>query len=262
MSVKQEILDSGVIEAHVLAVSSTEDSSMLESMSGMYPEIAFSIEESEEVLENLANHQSITLPDDFKDKIKSKLEFKSSNPSTIVQEKEFFSWKNVAIAASIAAIFSFGTTVYMGQKANTAESELQLARQQKQLLVAETNMVREQKDEFSNQLDFVLSSSSKTIVLSGQSFSPDSKATVFWNGKEVYLYANNFPTNENDSQYQLWAIVDGKPVDAGVFDINEFNKGLIKLKEITNPSAFAVTLEPKGGSKAPTLDKMLVLGNV
>jgi anti-sigma-K factor RskA len=60
-------------------------------------------------------------------------------------------------------------------------------------------------------------------------------------------------------QYQLWAIVDGKPVDAGMIGDCE---GLCKMKVIDHAEAFAVTLENAGGSPAPTLTAMFVLGKV
>ena len=46
-------------------------------------------------------------------------------------------------------------------------------------------------------------------------------ATVYWDtkSKDVYLIVNNLPEPPSDRQYQLWAIVDGQPVDAGVFDV-------------------------------------------
>ena len=39
--------------------------------------------------------------------------------------------------------------------------------------------------------------------------------------KDVYLLVNHLPKPVPDKQYQLWAIVDGKPVDAGIFDMAE-----------------------------------------
>jgi anti-sigma-K factor RskA len=64
-----------------------------------------------------------------------------------------------------------------------------------------------------------------------------------------------------ENQYQLWAIIDGKPVDAGVFDGNL--AGLVKMKEIpSGAKTFAVTIEPRGGNASPTLEKMQVVGNV
>jgi anti-sigma-K factor RskA len=60
-------------------------------------------------------------------------------------------------------------------------------------------------------------------------------------------------------QYQLWAIVDGKPVDAGMVGDCE---GLCKMKVINRAEAFAITLEKEGGSSAPTLTAMYVMGKV
>jgi len=39
--------------------------------------------------------------------------------------------------------------------------------------------------------------------------------------KDVYLLVNNLPKPVPDKQYQLWTIVDGKPVDAGIFEIKD-----------------------------------------
>ena len=57
-------------------------------------------------------------------------------------------------------------------------------------------------------------------------------ATVFWDtkSKDVYLLANKLPQAAADKQYQLWAIVDGKPVDAGVIGVCA---GLCKMKNIS-----------------------------
>jgi anti-sigma-K factor RskA len=91
---------------------------------------------------------------------------------------------------------------------------------------------------------------------------PNSLAIVYWNTrtKEVYLMFNNMPRPEADKQYQLWAIVDGKPVDAGLIAGNGENV-LIKMKNISGANAFAVTLESKGGNPSPQ-GQMYVLGNV
>ncbi len=66
-----------------------------------------------------------------------------------------------------------------------------------------------------------------------------------------------------EMQLQLWAIADGKPVSLGVFDVAD-------LKEMSDPfavdakniSAFAITIEKRGGSEQPTMEKMVVMGAV
>ena len=92
---------------------------------------------------------------------------------------------------------------------------------------------------------------------------PSSMATVYWNteSKEVYLLVNQLPMPVPDKQYQLWAIVDGHPVDAGVFDMDK-NFSFVKLKTIPKAEAFAITLEKKGGSTTPSMDAMYVMGKV
>ena len=66
------------------------------------------------------------------------------------------------------------------------------------------------------------------------------------------------PAAPADRQYQLWAMVNGKPVDMGIISKDSvFNA----MKQVQNATAFAITLEPLGGKPAPTGD-MLVLGSV
>ena len=69
------------------------------------------------------------------------------------------------------------------------------------------------------------------------------------------------PQPQAGQQYQLWAIVDGKPVDAGMVEIDP-GKALHRMKNIPKAEAFAITLEKAGGSPTPTLTAMFVMGKV
>jgi len=99
------------------------------------------------------------------------------------------------------------------------------------------------------------------VDLAGQEIAPEASARVYWNptSSEVFLKVLNLPQPDSDQQYQLWAIQDGQPIDAGVFDLQG---GLIALKNISGETgAFAITLEPRGGSESPTLENLYVIGN-
>ncbi len=61
-------------------------------------------------------------------------------------------------------------------------------------------------------------------------------------------------------QYQLWAIEDGQPVSAGMY--TEDKDSRIALANIPKAQAFAITLEKEGGSKAPTMENMFVMGEI
>lgn len=74
---------------------------------------------------------------------------------------------------------------------------------------------------------------------------------------EAYLVRNNLPALPDDRTYQLWAIVDEKPVSVGVLGprpgVSAFHVAG------TGVTTLAVTSEPAGGVAAPT-STPLVLG--
>jgi len=100
--------------------------------------------------------------------------------------------------------------------------------------------------------------------MKGTANAPQSIASVYWNKdtKEVYLSIQNMRALAQEKQYQLWAQIDGKMVDAGVFDGNI--SGLIKMKQMFKETVtvFAVTIEPRGGKPEPTVETVQVAGTV
>jgi anti-sigma-K factor RskA len=106
----------------------------------------------------------------------------------------------------------------------------------------------------------------KMVALKGTTIAPQAYATIFWDTtakKDVYLIINNLPQPASDKQYQLWALLDGKPIDLGVFDMEIRKKRLlVKMQNVQKAQAFAITLEPRGGSQNPTLDSMYVMGSL
>ncbi|PZR74895.1 MAG: hypothetical protein DLM73_06690 [Chthoniobacterales bacterium] len=83
---------------------------------------------------------------------------------------------------------------------------------------------------------------------------PRATAFVIWDAKQQrgILTAVDVPPNAADHDYQLW-VVDPKyqiPVDAGVFTVDKNGVAKIPFKPklpVTSASAFAVSLERKGG---------------
>ncbi|MBX9853539.1 MAG: anti-sigma factor, partial [Cytophagaceae bacterium] len=116
-------------------------------------------------------------------------------------------------------------------------------------------------EETSKQLSILMDTMTTKIVLKGMPVSPASKATAYWNknSKDVMIAVANLPAPPSDKQYQLWALKDGKPIDAGVF---EMNSDMQQMKNIEGAQAFAVTLEKKGGSPVPTLEALYLMGNI
>ncbi|HEV8079376.1 MAG TPA: anti-sigma factor, partial [Chitinophagaceae bacterium] len=72
----------------------------------------------------------------------------------------------------------------------------------------------------------------------------------------------NLPQTPDGKQYQLWAIVDGKPVDAGMISTEKGIYHIQKMKSFGKAEAFAITMEKKGGSPTPTMDQMIVQAKI
>jgi hypothetical protein len=129
-------------------------------------------------------------------------------------------------------------------------------------LASESNLYRNRIEEMEHSIDLVKDPSMKAVKMPGTKPFPTAMATVYWNqqSKEVFIMVNRLPEPAADKQYQLWAIVGGKPVDMGVFEMGNHHALLQKMKSIDNAEMFAITLEKKGGSPSPTTDQMYVAG--
>ena len=91
----------------------------------------------------------------------------------------------------------------------------------------------------------------------------DALVDVFWDkdSKEVLISVNQLASLDPNNDYQLWAIGEEEPIGIGLVDPG--NKLDLQMMDIASGvQAFAITIEPKGGSKSPTLKKLVVLGEV
>jgi len=115
------------------------------------------------------------------------------------------------------------------------------------------------------QLGIFKDTSYKLIRLKPTGKVPSANMTVAWSPAKkkviIAMAALYMPKNDREHQYQLWALVGGKPVDLGVFDKTASDTADMKeMKPIGSADAFAVTLEPRGGSVNPTMSELMVLG--
>jgi len=273
----KEYISSGILESYILGHASQEEAGILECVMKNSNEVREAFEEAQKTFEMLATAQAVTPPNDLKSKIwdkiqqQDKVELNIEKPiipiNTNVQHNDVkaeiqdikteknSSWRNFAIAASLLFLISTGANLYwMNSQGEINEKLAKLESESKSKNLAMQNMQQ--------KLDVVANPDMKKVVLAGVDKHPESKATVLWDtsSKDVYLNVNNLPKAPEGMQYQLWAITDGKPVNAGMY--SEDKDGMIALANIPNAQAFAITLEKKGGSAAPTMENMYVMGGV
>jgi anti-sigma-K factor RskA len=102
----------------------------------------------------------------------------------------------------------------------------------------------------------------RMMLLGGSGPQPGARGRMFWSpsAKRGVLVATSLAALPPDRQYELWVFLNGKPVNAGVFDVDASGRALFESTAFPAPDAqnFAVTVEPRGGMPAPTGPVVLV----
>lgn len=98
------------------------------------------------------------------------------------------------------------------------------------------------------------------ILMDGLDVNPEGYGKVVWdkNNGRALLQVANLPEIPTTRDYQLWFILDNQPISAGVFAVRDSDRDdfftIENLSNQANEGAFAVSLEPSGGSPQPTGD--------
>jgi anti-sigma-K factor RskA len=263
VNIKEYIL-SGILEAYVLGDLSDAERSDVERNLEKYPELKSELTAIEEAQEQFLMSASLTPRAEVRNALFDAIESRDRKKVVSINRSSNSNFWKLAAAASISlAVISSYLAYNYYSNWKKSESALSGLIAQNQRMAQDYNQVNQRLDNMENDLKVMDNPNFQRILMRGTPNSPDAMASVYWNeaSKEVYLKIQNMKTLSQENQYQLWAIIDGKPVDAGVFDGNV--AGMVKMKEIGKGAVtFAVTIEPKGGKSSPTLETMQVAGNV
>lgn len=161
----------------------------------------------------------------------------------------------------VALAMILGFSLYMVRLMGTIDrQDQQLVEVGKEKTELATQIVA-LKDELSRKEELLKVLSSRQIeitIMNGLDVNPVGYGKILWDPERAtaILQVANLPNIPSDKDYQLWVIKD-KPISAGVFAVSGKNDDFFKIENlaVTNPkeiSAFAITLEPKGGVPQPT----------
>jgi anti-sigma-K factor RskA len=171
-----------------------------------------------------------------------------------------------AIAASVALLLSLLGNALLYSNWQKTSHDLTVALNEQTRFANSTQVMERRLSTTQEQLHVLRSPQEyKMVALAGTPAHPAAQARVLYNkaSHRVYLDVAQLPPLPPGKQYQLWALDNGKPVDAGMLTAaTTAGDGLQQMKDIASAQAFAMTVEPTGGSAGPTLNTMTVIGNI
>lgn len=268
----REYIQSGIIETYVLGLADQEEIAQIESLRQQHPELDQAIKDFEREVENLAMNHAVAAPPSVKQDIFNTLNLPKQNyhagkENTGIEKTNTKKPKSIRILTYVAAastllfVASLLLNIYTYSKYKKLEARNQELATERSILYADNKNIQTKLNELNAGMNIMASPATIKVLLNGVPGKENNQAIVYWNKttKEVYLQAKNLPVAPAGKQYQLWAMVDGKPVDAGVLDNCET---ICKLKNTERAQAFAITLEKAGGSPSPTLEQLYVMGNI
>jgi anti-sigma-K factor RskA len=247
-----------MVESYVLGLASDEERREFEQLCLQYPELVQARTAFELLLEKQAMENVLAPAAGLKQKIWDEIK-EEAKVIPLQQGQAKIRKMNWLKYAAAACVILLAGSVYLN---------IELSNKNKKLTgeynnsMAELNMLKEDMEMLTNKPQVRMAS------LKGTDMSPQSYTTVYWDtaSHDVYLLVNNLPKPPSDKQYQLWALLDGKPIDLGMIAEDYFvkkNRLLLKANNAKNAQAFAITLEKKNrpNPEKPAGD-MYVMGNL
>jgi anti-sigma-K factor RskA len=270
------IISSGDLELYLLGILPEDEAYKIEQLAFLFPEVRQELDRISETLEGFGRTSEFTPSAQVKKNLLGNLKRlkneaqNSKAPAAILPIKEetthgIVPSKKTAwlqAASIIGLIITIGVIAYFAFQNNRNKQEL--ASLELKLNAVNRNLVEQQRQNIATaeMLNMFESDQYRKVRLTNVPGKPQAAAHVFWDTKTsvVYIADISLPHTPAHKQYQLWVIVDGKPMDAGMLDSPK--KRIQKMKTFHRADAFAITLERKGGSSTPTMKEMYVIGRI
>lgn len=261
----QEYISSGILELYVAGALTAEENLEVYRNAQQYPEIEAEIREIEAAILKLSKSAAprISKNKGFRE-IQERIGYRKEAKVVHFPEKKS-NWSTyVGWAASF--VLAFGA-YWLYSENQKLKSELNFTYEENKVLEEQILVAREENIKAQELFITLRGKEIAVIPMAGQTVAPDSYAKAYWNKSEkrVFIDAQGLPEPPEGMVYQVWSLkLDPlTPTSLGLLDdfINDDNK-IFALLNPNDSEAFGITLEPAGGSEAPTLDQLYTLGAV
>ncbi len=185
--------------------------------------------------------------------------------ATVKKPSRNFSGLRMAVVLAISFLAaSVFLNVYLWERLRQARYEIDSNGNSLRQRIQNMVVLKDSLNAYKQSVAFYEDPNAEAVYLNEPEGKQDARVLVLWNPKDqsVKLKAVHLPPPPAGKQYQLWALQDGKPIDAGVFDYAEAIAALEPMKSISQAQAFAISVEDVGGAAVPSMETIVVMGKV
>lgn len=275
----QEIISSGKLELYVAGALPETEMREVAAYASLHPEVATEIMKIEEAMIAYYAAGTETMNEAEINNNLSEIFAQSKNQQAPVVPMQkvkpvVVSLSRMAVAAMISGlVLTSALALLMWTQQNSLRKEIAEIKLSQEQLLAENNKYKQAEAAYQNQMAVVQDIFARRVEVKTVAFNPFTNQPntltkegnfilLYWHPqtKKVLMMSANLPRLSPNEQYQLWGMVNNQPVDAGVFEYKDGKFEASFQKDISDAKAFAVSIEPRGGSKSPTIEKVCMLG--
>lgn len=249
---KRELIESGLLEAYVLGLSSDEEAELVQKMAREHPDVAGLIKEMKAGMLHYCHgaHKS------------SKAVGRSPLEGGSLQVHTKSIWRIIGPFATVVAILSIAVLINQSTQFYGLEHDLAMALDEKRDIKERLNSLQEEREQTHAQINFLQDLHTHHILLSDAKHSGHARAIAYWNTQHqrAFLHVLDLAEPPQNMTYRLWAEVNGGMRDMGM--LPDHRGQWISLPFMQKAERIHLTMEPNGQFETSAVDKVVAVGIV
>jgi anti-sigma-K factor RskA len=245
-----EIKNSGLLELYVMGQLDGTQEQTVRQWLDEYPELINELREIEAALQQYATIHAIAPSAHIKAQLMDQIKTTPiSGGETGIQNSKgvnFLAAIMIAVAGVLIAAYVFKNSQY---KALLHAHDAQIAMCDSLMQAHEIRLA---------MLDQIKDPGTRILPIAATEKYPETNIYFFSNDtqKKNVIQVQHLPQLAENESFQLWSLKgESPPIPLDVFDGSQ--EALIEVAFVENSNAYAITIEPKGGSQSPNLDKLI-----
>lgn len=263
-------IESGIVERYLLGQLSSQEEAEIGCLRKIYPELEEALGEMQRLERHLAEQVAQTPPAYLKAKILSQIppremtqEDKAANRLPTNNKTARSSNRAWRVAAAVLFLLGLASVYQWQLERSQWQQSRQMLSQQSEILEEALRSEQNFANEQSRYLQFLARPNLQPVALNSVTTNEALAAKLYWDAErqEALFHRGNLGASPEGKQFQLWYLRDGEPVSMGLVALDP-SQDFHFFPAAEAVDAFALSLEPEGGSKQPTLSALVVLGEV